>query len=371
MAKQFTPCPACGALGEIGSNCQFCNTTIVQKEGVIASETRLVERRTVTPQQYAEKISIYHDIKSLSETYSQVSIGDQKGIININGDLIFPLERRYGSFCGISSSIVALEGDKTIQYYNLNSFEKIVTNKNGFIEDKNDPKKLHYLDPKNWTIKNEYINHKGETKAYDYAEILDLSHLSHKLSNCKFYIFHQENSLSLCLIEEIFTTDNTIEYLQKKYLNECIIFLEGIKAIGKLEEIDEDLFLSIEIQNEEKFKLKIATLYDDDEYELDFSWDNWLNSTDPLKIKERKKREEEERKEIQKREKEKRKVKEKKKEKIRNLVIYSVICIVSFIITIVAIFLETNDKDSMLGIPLGMLGVIGLITSLSMLNDTY
>lgn len=158
----------------------------------------------------------------------------------------------------------------------------------------------------------------------------------------------------------------------KKYLNECIIFLEGIKAIGKLEEIDEDLFLSIEIQNEEKFKLKIATLYDDDEYELDFSWDNWLNSTDPLKIKERKKREEEEeRKEIQKREKEKRKVKEKKKEKIRNLVIYSVMCIVSFIITIVAIFLETNDKDSMLGIPLGMLGVIGLITSLSMLNDTY
>ena len=92
MAKQYVPCPACGALGEIGSNCQFCNTTIVQKEGVIASNTRIVEKRTVTPQQYAEKISIYHDIKSLIETYSQVSIGDQKGIININGDLILPLE---------------------------------------------------------------------------------------------------------------------------------------------------------------------------------------------------------------------------------------------------------------------------------------
>lgn len=295
MAKQYVPCPACGALGEIGSNCQFCNTTIVQKEGVIASDSRLVEKRTITPRQYAEKISIYHEVYSLSETYSKVEIGDQEGIINLNGDLIFPLERRYGSFSGISSSVVALEGDKTIQYYNLNSFEKIVTNKNGFIEDKNDPKKLHYLDPKNWTIKNEYINHKGETKTYDYAEILDLSHLSHKLSNCKFYIFHQENSLSLCLIEEIFPTDNTIEYLQKKYLNKYIIFLEGIKAIGKLEEIDEDLFLSIEIQNEEKFKLKIATLrYSTNEYELYFPWDNWLNSTDPLKIKERKKREEKE-----------------------------------------------------------------------------
>ena len=128
MAKQYVPCPACGALGEIGSNCQFCNTTIAQKEGVIASDTRLVEKRTITPREYAEKISIYHEVYSLSETYSEVEIGDQKGIINLNGDLIFPLERRYGSFSGISSSIVALEGDKTIQYYNLNSFEKIVTN---------------------------------------------------------------------------------------------------------------------------------------------------------------------------------------------------------------------------------------------------
>ena len=347
MAKQYIPCPACGALGEIGSNCQFCNTTIVQKEGIIASDTRIVEKRTVTPQQYAEKISIYHDLVSLSKTYSVVEIGDQTGIINLNGDLIFPLERRNGSFRRISSSIVALEEKKTIQYYNLNTLETITTNKNGFIEDKNNPKKLHYLDPKNLIIKNEYINHKGETKTYDYAETLDQSHLSHRVYHeCRFYIFHQENSLSLCLIKEDVYNDNTIEYLQKEYLNKYIIFLEGIKAIGKLEEIGKHLFLPIKMQNEEKIKLKIATLYSKNEYELDFSWDNWLNSTDPLKIKERKRREEEEKRIKQQEEEQQRKYANKLKLKRTIAKFFLCIAIITTILSWVIIF---SGSESYLG----------------------
>ena len=67
MATQFTPCPACGAVGEVGSNCQFCGTTIILKKDATSSTERIPQKRTVTPQQYAEKISIYHNIKPLGK----------------------------------------------------------------------------------------------------------------------------------------------------------------------------------------------------------------------------------------------------------------------------------------------------------------
>lgn len=342
MAKQYVPCPACGALGEIGSNCQFCNTTIVQKEGVIASETRLVERRTVTPQQYAEKISIYHDIKSLSETYSQVSIGDQKGIININGDLILPLEDIGENVNFVYASPIAVAYERTfttikkernwrheddplhekkyidktytdctiLGYKNLNTLEWATAN--GFITDKDDPKKLHYIDLYNWTIKNEYINHKGETKTYDYAEILDHSHLPHNLPyDCKFYIFHQENSLSLCLINGESYVHDTIKYLENhqndERLGRHIIFLEGIEAIGKLKETNMcELFLPIKLLNGKKFNLKIGTLFRNKYImvafnELNSIWDQWLTATeeenpfDEIREEERKEKEKEKR----------------------------------------------------------------------------
>lgn len=91
MTTQFTPCPACGAVGEVGSNCQFCGTAIILKEGAIPSDARIIKQRTITPQQYAEKVSIYHNIVGLDSEISKVSIGEQEGIINLNGDLIYPL----------------------------------------------------------------------------------------------------------------------------------------------------------------------------------------------------------------------------------------------------------------------------------------
>lgn len=334
MAKQYVPCPACGALGEIGSNCQFCNTTIVQKEGVIASDSRIVEKRTVTPQQYAEKISIYHNVKSLSETYSQVSIGDQKGIINLNGDLILPLEDIGENVNFVYASSIAVAYERTftttekvrnwrheddplhekkyidetytdyitLRYLNLNTLERATSN--GFITDKDDPKKLHYIDIKNWTIKNEYINHKGENKTYDYAEVLNHSHLPHNLPyDCKFYIFHQENSLSLCLINGESWVDETIEYLQKHKVNKNIIFLEGIEAIGKLKETNMGkLLLPIKLQNGKKFNLEIGALGDFNEYIIDdfddegSIWDRWLTATEeenPFEKKRKEEREEE------------------------------------------------------------------------------
>lgn len=120
MATQFTPCPACGAVGEVGSNCQFCGTTIILKEGATFSDARIIKQRTITPQQYAEKISIYHNIEGLCEGVSKVSIGEQEGIVNLNGDLIYPLGNERISK-GFQDGIVRI-GKK---FLNLESFEYV------------------------------------------------------------------------------------------------------------------------------------------------------------------------------------------------------------------------------------------------------
>lgn len=113
MGKQFIPCPACGAVGEVGSNCQFCNTVIILKEGVISSTERIPQERTITPQQYAEKIAIYHDIVGIGEGILKVSIGKQEGVVNLNGDLIYPLGNE--PIKGFNDKVVQV-GEK---YFNL------------------------------------------------------------------------------------------------------------------------------------------------------------------------------------------------------------------------------------------------------------
>ena len=135
MSKQFTPCPACGAVGEVNSTCLFCGTTILLKEGATTSDARVVEHRTVTPQQYAEKISIYHNIESLGEKISKVAIGQQEGIINLNGDLIYPLgndhitKERNEGFVKIGNKILNLENFELTDdpYLNKTVLEKIST----------------------------------------------------------------------------------------------------------------------------------------------------------------------------------------------------------------------------------------------------
>lgn len=96
MEKQFIPCPACGAVGEVGSNCHFCNTVIILKEGVTSLAERIPRERTVTYQQYAERICIFHKVEKVrSSLLMKVSIGDECGIINLNGEIVYPLQHKY------------------------------------------------------------------------------------------------------------------------------------------------------------------------------------------------------------------------------------------------------------------------------------
>lgn len=96
MVAQYTPCQACGAVGEVGKKCQFCGTTIMVKEGANISEMRLVPKRNISPQKYAEKISLYHNVVATkSPKLTMVSIGSEYGLINLDGELVYPLQHEY------------------------------------------------------------------------------------------------------------------------------------------------------------------------------------------------------------------------------------------------------------------------------------
>lgn len=142
MTTQFTPCPACGAVGEVGRNCQFCGTAIILKEGAVLSDVRVVKQRTVTPQQYAEKISIYHNIVALDSEISKVSIGGQEGIINLNGDIIYPLGNEpikgfKDKIVQIGNKFLNLENLELVKnpYYNELVLEKVKLLSNAILRD--------------------------------------------------------------------------------------------------------------------------------------------------------------------------------------------------------------------------------------------
>ncbi len=257
MAVQFTSCPACGAVGEIGSACQFCGTTIVQKEGVIATNSRIVNVRTVSPQEYANKIAIYRKIESY-ETYSIVSIGDQVGVINLNGDLVYPLgkDRIYHS-----SKTVVEVGHK---YVNLETLEESFDY--FFVKDKSNPQHLHrLLEPETWKIENTYTNIKGETHKYNYATCIETVY------EWGTYLFHKDNGGTLWI----------------KYLDiNCI--LENVKSANKPVKHENQKILPIELINGRKVEI---TLFKDSNrnYKSEDIYEEWSRKTGfdlPLKTEE-------------------------------------------------------------------------------------
>lgn len=235
MSKQFIPCPACGVVGQVGKKCTFCSTMIVLKEEDIPTSERAPQRRIVTQQQYAEKISIYHKVKPcVSEnTILAVSIGDQHGLININGDIIYPLGNEEIGFA--NSDTVALghtyedtiieastswnkiserwEHEDAIKidrfavsgYFNLNTGK--FANKHGFVKDTKNPSRMYRVDVKNgWKKINTYTNFEGAVHTYDYAEQIILSN-SHAYRR-EMYLLHHGKECSLWILYDEFLDRN-------------------------------------------------------------------------------------------------------------------------------------------------------------------
>ena len=290
MATQFTPCQACGAVGEVGEKCQFCGTTIELKEGVIPSNARIVRYRTVTPQQYADKISIYHKVETENNTVIKVSIGDQYGLVNLNGDLIYPLGSE--EILSVLGNIIVFgyEYEDTIfgttysytrtiktGYYNLENGQH--ADKYGFIEDKDNPKRRYRVNAENnWEPINTYVNLKGEKCTFDYAEYLDI----HDYFGRMIYLLHHGDTFALYLAGCDLSDDG--------YANNIECIIEGN---GKIIQNQDELYLPILNTCGNSDTLLIAKLENGKWYLYNYIFKTWREKLGMLTPNEEKEREKE------------------------------------------------------------------------------
>ena len=123
MEHNITACPSCGALGEVGKKCPFCNTTITAPDDMTKiSSSKIVSVQTVSPELFAEKISKYQGVDKFFCDQARVRIGSLYGIINRNGDLVIPVRYSFVGWGDKDWFILPVE-DKT-RTYRIYSLEK-------------------------------------------------------------------------------------------------------------------------------------------------------------------------------------------------------------------------------------------------------
>lgn len=322
MATQFTPCPACGAVGEVGSNCQFCGTTIILKKDATSSTERIPQKRTVTPQQYAEKISIYHNIKPLGKKLLWVSIGNQYGIVNMNGDIVYPLGN--DEICIVSEDTIKLgyKYEKTWskaskrwntilerwEYEEAITSEEFVTKRyfnpetgtyadlDGFVSDKDNPSKLHRVNVnKGWKPINTYTNLDGKVHSYDYAEKIVIKCDDSFIQQRSIYLLHQGNKCSLWILynqyldEEYFDSielsDDQYDDIMNHDTKSPICVLEGIYEEYKFKRSNTKLQIALRTVEDIDVVLTLAKkTYDEDgdaewiEYDFNHIYKQWCKA---------------------------------------------------------------------------------------------
>lgn len=236
MAVQFTSCPACGAVGEIGSACQFCGTTIGHKEGITISSSRVVKCRTVTSQEFANKISIYRNTEQRGNLI-KVNIGDQEGLVNLNGDFVYPLKNH--SIYILSDSVIEVWGGRR-RYINLETLEETIYR--FYVKDKDCPSHLHYLGRSLvkgiWELDSPILID-GVCHHYDYAEKIYPRSTSSDDCESGIYVFHGENE---CLIR--FETIHTCDFV--------------VKSVGDKIVDGDNVYVPIELTNGRQIKLSLC-----------------------------------------------------------------------------------------------------------------
>lgn len=116
MDKMYAACSSCGAIGAVGEVCEFCGNIIEPKPDGRTYSSRIVEKRTIPPDEFARKISCYRDISSFKGGCANVRIGELNGLVNLNGDLVLPLDYKkiiWNSLCAI------LVSSRDVKFLNL------------------------------------------------------------------------------------------------------------------------------------------------------------------------------------------------------------------------------------------------------------
>ena len=92
MAQEKIACPFCGGLGGVGSICEYCGSVIQLSTPMLEKGFPKTEKKTISGEQYAEKISKYQTVGEYHGKLAIVSIGQRFGLIDRNGDLRVGLE---------------------------------------------------------------------------------------------------------------------------------------------------------------------------------------------------------------------------------------------------------------------------------------
>lgn len=83
MTHEKTACPSCGGMGIVGSVCEYCGSVIQLSTPIYEKGLPKTERKTVSGEQYAEKISKYQTVGGYCNgKLAIVSIGQRFGLID-------------------------------------------------------------------------------------------------------------------------------------------------------------------------------------------------------------------------------------------------------------------------------------------------
>ena len=103
MTHEKTACPSCGGMGIVGSVCEYCGSVIQLSTPIYEKGLPKTERKTVSGEQYAEKISKYQTVGGYCNgKLAIVSIGQRFGLIDKKGDLVLNLD--YDNICCVDGT---------------------------------------------------------------------------------------------------------------------------------------------------------------------------------------------------------------------------------------------------------------------------
>lgn len=104
MSDKYTVCPTCGAIGQIGAVCEYCGKAINEDENersvTFTLSKEVIPKRTISRPELAEKVSVFSRVYeyvgkcAIASVYisSVLYDGRMYGIVNLNGDILFPPE---------------------------------------------------------------------------------------------------------------------------------------------------------------------------------------------------------------------------------------------------------------------------------------
>lgn len=153
MAHEKTTCPSCGAMGIVGSVCEYCGSVIQLSTTIVEKGLSKTEKKTVSGERYAEKISKYQNVGVYNGKLAVVSIGKRYGLIDKKGDLVVGLEYDSIFIIGTIEGLFGIE--KKGKFALINDDAILVTDfKYDAVNDRTVPKGLVavYLDDKKGAV---------------------------------------------------------------------------------------------------------------------------------------------------------------------------------------------------------------------------